>query len=105
MLYEVITNPLKYDLSNFDFFRVEGLYASSATEAILKINNIIKQFGLDINFNVFDIETDKLELANVITSYSIHYTKLYERKNHPPSCSQFRREQTHYWYIYTYLFG
>ncbi len=64
-----IQNPLKYDLSNFDFFRVEGLYASSATEAILKINNIIKQFGLDINFNVFDIETDKLELANVLSHY------------------------------------
>ena len=91
MLYEVITSLLN-NFFNSDFFlEPKHVFASRGNEPLINIKETNDAYHIELaapgyNKTDFEVELDKniltilveKEEEAVITSYSIHYTKLYE---------------------------
>lgn len=61
-----IQTPLKFNLDNFDFFRIEGHLGKSPVSAETQLTEIQSSNGLDFDCSFFDIDTDQSELQQFI---------------------------------------
>lgn len=66
---DFIKSPLKYTIDDFDFYRIEGYLNDSIDDVKNALNNNKLNFGLDFDFQVFDITSDKNELKILFKNY------------------------------------
>ncbi|MEC8683858.1 MAG: hypothetical protein VXX80_09270, partial [Bacteroidota bacterium] len=69
-----VQEPLKYDLSNYDFLRIEGIHGMPYDEALKEVSNLKNDYGL--NFDIKAINIDQQIEDIDMDAYACHFNYL-----------------------------
>ncbi|MCT8339873.1 hypothetical protein MG296_07395 [Flavobacteriaceae bacterium TK19130] len=64
-----VRNPLNVELECHDFYRIEGLYGRSGLEVKDYLNSLRKEFALDFECRLYDVETQREEITALLRNY------------------------------------